>query len=102
MPALRRLLLAAWLAIVLVAGQQAMLAHDLAHASEKLSQKQDSKPASKCGDCFACAQLVAGAAATIPSVAIADGASAVAAEASLPAPASHAVPYLARGPPALS
>jgi len=57
-----------WLALALVVGQQALLLHDLAHASEKLSQK-DSKPApAKCDQCFACAQLAGGAPATVPTV----------------------------------
>ena len=66
---LRRLGFALWLALALVAGQQIVLLHALGHASEKLAQKQDSKPApSKCDECFACAQLVGGAAATLPTV----------------------------------
>ena len=68
MKALRRLGFALWLALTLVVGQQAALLHDLGHASEKLTQK-DSKPApSKCDECFACAQLAGGAAATLPTV----------------------------------
>lgn len=64
----RRLGFALWLALALVAGQQAALLHDLGHASEKLSQK-DSKPApSKCDQCFACAQVAAGAAPALPTV----------------------------------
>jgi hypothetical protein len=69
MKALRRLGFALWLALALVAGQHAAMLHDLGHASEKLADKQGSKPApTKCGECFACAQLVGGAPATAPSV----------------------------------
>jgi hypothetical protein len=69
MKALRRLGFALWLALALVAGQQAAALHALGHASENLSHKQDSKPApSKCSEHFACSQLVGGAAATTPSV----------------------------------
>jgi hypothetical protein len=69
MNALRRLGFALWLALALVAGQHAAALHDLGHASEKLSHKQDSKPApSKCDECFACAQLAGGAAATVATV----------------------------------
>jgi len=68
MKALRRLGFALWLALALVAGQQAALLHDLGHASEKLTQK-DSKPApSKCGECFACAQLAGGGPPTVATV----------------------------------
>ena len=68
MRALRRLGFALWLALALVAGQQLAALHALGHASEKLSQT-DTKPApAKCGECFAVAQLSAGAATTIPAV----------------------------------
>ncbi len=58
-----------WLALAVVFGQQAALLHGLGHASEKLSQKQDSKPVpAKCDECFTCAQLAGGAPATAPTV----------------------------------
>jgi len=48
-----------------VAGQQAALLHDLGHASEKLAQKQDGKPApAKCDKHFAFTQLTAAAGAS--------------------------------------
>jgi hypothetical protein len=62
MKSLRRLGFALWLALALVAGQQLMLLHDLGHATEKLAQKQDSKPApSKCDQHYATSQLVGAA-----------------------------------------
>jgi hypothetical protein len=71
MKAFRRLGFALWLVFALVAGQQAAALHALGHASERLSQKQDPKPVTtKCADCFVCAQLSAGAAATVPAVAL--------------------------------
>jgi HD superfamily phosphodiesterase len=61
----RRLGFALWLALALVAGQQAALLHDLGHASEKLSQK-DTKPApAKCDKHFAFTQLTGAASASI-------------------------------------
>lgn len=69
MKLLRRLGFALWLALALVAGQHVALLHDLGHATEKFSQKQDSKPApSKCDQCFACANLASGAAPTVATV----------------------------------
>jgi hypothetical protein len=54
----RRFASALWLALALVAGQQAAALHDLGHATGQLTQKHDSKPApSKCDQCFACAEL---------------------------------------------
>jgi hypothetical protein len=50
-------------------GQQAAALHDLGHATEKLSHKQDSKPVSStCDQCFACAELSGAIGATLPSV----------------------------------
>ena len=99
----RRLGFALWLALALVVGQQAAALHALGHATEQLSHKQDSKqPAqSKCGECFVCSQLGAGAATTIPEVAIVEcGVATAFAEAA----SAHAAPILAyrsRGPPTL-
>ena len=66
MRAFRRLGFALWLALALVAGQQAALLHDLGHASEKLAQKQDGKPApAKCDKHFAFTQVTGAASASI-------------------------------------
>lgn len=47
-----------WLALALALGQQGAMLHGLAHATEKFSQRQDSKPApSKCDECPLFAQL---------------------------------------------
>ena len=102
MKAFRRFGFALWLVLALVAGQQAAALHALGHASEKLSQKQDSKPApGKCADCFVCAQLSAGAATTVPAVAPATPAFVP----HVPAPGSErnatALAYRSRAPPTL-
>ena len=102
MKALRRLGFALWLAFALVAGQQAAAVHMLGHASESLSQKQGPKPQpSKCGECFACSQLAAGAAPTIPDLPPVECGIAttpfVAGGERLP----PFLAYLSRGPPAL-
>jgi hypothetical protein len=55
---LRHLGFLLWLGLALAMGQHAAALHDLSHATERLSQKQDSKPAPlKCDQCFACAEL---------------------------------------------
>ena len=92
-----------WLALALALGQQAVLAHDIGHLSERLSQQQDSNHApSKCDEHFTCAQLASavGASAFVASI--------VAAE----PPRHHALPkrpasiaarfaFRSRAPPAL-
>jgi len=97
----RRLGFALWLALALVAGQQAALLHDLGHASEKLAQKQDTKPApTKCDKHFAFTQLTGAASASfeIPPVACS------LAEFIAPETGARAAPTLAyrsQAPPAL-
>jgi hypothetical protein len=75
MTPIRRIAIALWLALALLVGQQAAALHDLGHATEKLSHKQDSKPASTtCDLCFACAELSGAIGTTLPSLPCADGA----------------------------
>jgi hypothetical protein len=58
MKSTHRFAAAFWLALALLVGQQAVALHDLGHATERLSQHQDSKtPPASCDQCFACAQL---------------------------------------------
>jgi hypothetical protein len=99
----RRLGFALWLAFALVAGQHAAALHLLGHATESLSHKQDPKqPAqSKCGECFVCSQLGAGAATTIPEVPLVACGVASAAVEPGGAHAASILAYLSRGPPAL-
>jgi hypothetical protein len=41
-----------WLALAFAVGEQAALLHDLGHATQRLSQRQDSNPApAKCDEC---------------------------------------------------
>jgi hypothetical protein len=69
MKPMRRLAAVLWLAFALLAGQQAAALHDLGHATQKLSHKQDSKPrTSTCDQCFACAELSGAVGATLPSM----------------------------------
>ena len=98
---LRRLGFALWLALALVAGQHAALLHDLGHATEQLSQKQDSKPASaKCDKHFASTQLVGAATGgvVIPPVECETVAFAFLAK---PAGARHTPAYRSQAPPVL-
>ena len=97
----RSLLLALWLALALVSGQHLSLAHDFAHAAEKLSHKQDSKPGTaKCDQHIAAAQFVGAASvhgAVTPAVATTEASHFVAApSAARPTPA-----YRAQAPPTL-
>jgi hypothetical protein len=69
MKPLRRLAALLGLAFALLVGQQAAALHDLGHATERLSHKQDSKPGpSTCDQCFACAELSGAVGATPPSI----------------------------------
>src|SRR5262245_44057466 len=75
MTRLQRLLSVLWLALALVAGQQAAALHALAHAGEQISQKQDSKPPSTdCDQCSAFASLSGAVTASIPAVPLLAGA----------------------------
>ena len=90
-----------WLALALVVGQQAVALHDLGHATGQLGSKHDSKPApSKCGQCFACAELSGAVGATppaVPVVSLGDSPSPVACDCGSPAPARLA--FRSRAPP---
>jgi hypothetical protein len=95
---IRKFGFALWLALALVAGQQLALLHDLGHAAEKVAQKQDSKPASKCDQHFASAQFVG--AATVPYTPPRVDCAAVAiAFHESPAGARQAPAYRAQAPP---
>jgi|SRR5450432_461982 hypothetical protein len=73
MKPIRRLATVLWLALALLVGQQAAALHDLGHATEKLSQKHDSKPGSTtCDQCFACAELSGAAGTTLPQLPLSD------------------------------
>jgi hypothetical protein len=75
MKPIRRLATVLWLALALLVGQQAAALHDLGHATEKLSQKHDSKPGSStCDQCFACAELSGAVGTTLPTLPALDAA----------------------------
>lgn len=102
MKVLRRLGFALWLALALVAGQHAAALHDFAHIADKVSDKQDSKTApAKCGECFACAQLAGGAAATVATVPPVSCDVPILAFLEQGAPATPALAYRSRAPPTL-
>jgi len=101
MKALRRLGFALWLALALVAGQQAAVLHALGHASESLSQKDPKQAPSKCDECFACSQLSAGAAVTIPDVPTVECAISTGTFVAEGEHVAPSVPYLSRAPPIL-
>lgn len=67
MTRLRRFASAFWLALALVAGQQAAALHELGHATERLASKKDSAPAPQtCDQCFVCSGLSSAATPTMP------------------------------------
>lgn len=101
MRAFRRLGFALWLALALVVGQQAALLHDLGHASEKLAQKQDTKPGpAKCDKHFAFTQLTGAASASfeVPPVECSVAAFVAPGKGALAAPI---LAYRSQAPPAL-
>lgn len=90
------------LAFALALGQQAGLLHGLAHATERVSQKQDSKPASSaCEQCGLCAQLDGPAPAGLPPLAAAGRCLGAPAFVSSTAPAAATVVFHSRAPPVL-
>jgi hypothetical protein len=103
MRSIRRLASILWLALALLVGQQAAALHDLGHATERLSHKQDSKtPPTSCDQCFACAELSGAVGVTVQQVPVVAACTPRAA-----APIDHGVvsparlAYRSRAPPAL-
>jgi len=101
MKALRRLGFALWLALAVVAGQQLAVLHALGHASESLSQKAPKQAPAKCDECFACSQLSAGAATTVPDVPLVECGIATTTLVAKGHDVAPSVPYLSRAPPIL-
>src|SRR3954468_22847021 len=95
----RHLLVAAWLALALVAGQHLVLLHALGHAADRIAKK-DADTTSGCKLHFACSQLAsaAGAKATpaLPPVVFSD---AVPASRMAAGGAAPLFAFLSRGPP---
>lgn len=71
MKRLRHLGFLLWLALALAMGQQAAALHELGHATERVTHKQDSKPApAKCSECFLFAGLSSAAGAKASALAV--------------------------------
>jgi hypothetical protein len=62
----RRIVLAAGLAMVLVAGQQVVLLHELDHAADRTARK-DTDTRTPCKLHFACSQLASALGGTVPA-----------------------------------
>ena len=71
MTRLARIVFALCLGLAILAGQHAVAMHDLAHAS---GHKEGVPGKTTCDKCFACAELSSAVGATIPPVALPDGA----------------------------
>ncbi len=97
----RRFFAALWLALALLAGQQAAALHNLGHATERLGGKTDGTTAQHtCAQCFFSAQLAGAVVATIPAVAmVALGAPLLLHVLTLEAPAATRFAFLSRAPP---
>lgn len=95
----RHLLVAAWLAVALVAGQQLVLLHALGHAADRIANKDSDAPAG-CKLHFACSQLASAMGAKpppmLPPVAFSDAAPFVRGASGGAAPFFA---FLSRGPP---
>ncbi|HZZ91970.1 MAG TPA: hypothetical protein VFE23_05365 [Usitatibacter sp.] len=102
MEGVRRMAVAAWLAFVLVLGQQRVALHDLAHAHERIHQR-DGVPAAKCSVHFACSQLASAVGAKPPpAVPLSFAVQAAPDSGGLPTGAAPTFVFLSRGPPGIS
>jgi hypothetical protein len=98
---LRQFGFAAWLALTLVVGQQAVLLHDLGHA---LEQRDGGVPTEKtCDTHFACAQLASAVGASPPVLPQADeAAQAVLSQQHQGASQRTRLAYRSQAPPAIA
>ena len=95
-----RLIACFWLALAVVIGQQAVAMHDLSHAT---GHKESTPGKSTCDKCFACAELSSAVGASIPPVALLDGAPVLAHDVeTASAPSATLLAYRSQAPPALS
>lgn len=96
----RRVLVAAWLAFALVAGQQLVVLHALGHATDRINDK-DAKTACKVH--FACSQLASIAGAKPPpAVPLSLAVHALHGARDVPADVERSFAFLSRGPPIAS
>jgi hypothetical protein len=101
---IRRIASVFWLALALLIGQQAAALHDLGHATEKFSQKKDSRHApASCDKCFACAELSGAVGVAPPAVPVVVADTRVSSVVlDLCAPAATRLAFRSRAPPTLS
>ena len=100
MTQLRRVLFSFLMAFAVVIGQQAVAMHDLSHAT---GHKESTPGKSTCDKCFACAELSSAVGASIPPVALLDGAPVLAHDVeTASAPSATLLAYRSQAPPALS
>ena len=102
MNTVRRFFAAFWLALALLAGQQAAALHDLAHATEQIQKKPGVPAHHACDQCFLSAQLAGAIGATIATVpAVVAGAERIDIRFIEAAPATPRFAFLSRAPPTL-
>jgi hypothetical protein len=95
----RHLVVAAWLALALVAGQQLVLLHALGHAADRMANKDSDAPAG-CKLHFACSQLASAVGAkAVPSLPPVVFSEAIPASRTASRGAAPIVAFLSRGPP---
>ena len=97
------ILAALFLALALLVGQQAAALHDLAHATERIGQKNPGAPAHHaCDQCFLSAQLAGAIGATIATLpAVVAGIEPGELRFTEAAPGAPRFAFLSRAPPAL-
>lgn len=97
-----RILVAAWLALALVAGQQLVVLHALGHAADRIASK-DTDATPTCKVHFACSQLasIAGAK-TVPALPVPSAVHALNGARDLPGEIEPSFAFLSRGPPIAS
>jgi hypothetical protein len=98
---IRHIVFALCMGLAIVIGQQAVVMHDLSHAT---GHKQESTPGkTTCDKCFACAELSSALGASIPAVALPDVAPAIGEQQSDAAVcAAPRLAFRSRAPPKLS
>ena len=96
----RHVLVAAWLAFALVAGQQLVVLHALGHATDRINDKDAT---ATCKVHFACSQLasIAGAK-TVPALPVPSAVHALNGARDLPGEIEPSFAFLSRGPPIAS
>jgi hypothetical protein len=103
MKLMRRFAVLAALAFALAMGQQGGLLHGLAHAGERMSQKQDGKTApAPCELCALAAQLDGPPSAAFAAAHVAGALPQAPAFVSQAAPAATRTVFLSRAPPVIS